>query len=113
MSCFVRHGLGVFSFLYEGEPQMLTMKVRHHSPFIETAREDGQIPHHSLVNFPIPLMGYMSMLNVMPLEVLDYNGADYVTFSINDNCHDTRSLPLGSFLYAMNQRLTARMNARN
>jgi hypothetical protein len=98
---------------YEGEPQILTMKVRYHSPFIENAREDGIIPHHSLANFPIPLMGYVFVLDGVPLEVLDYDGADYATVSINDNCHDTRSLPLSSVLYAMNQSLTARMNARN
>jgi hypothetical protein len=113
MSHFVRHGRDGFSLLYEGEPQMITMKVRYHSPFIETAREDGQIPHHSLVNFPISLMGYMFVLDGVPLEVLGYDGADFVTFSINDNHHDTRLLPLSSVLYAMNQRLSARMNARN
>jgi hypothetical protein len=113
MSRFVRHGLDGFSLLYEGGPQILTMKVRYHSPFIETAQEDGQIPHHSLANFPIPLMGYMFVLDGVPLEVLDYDGADFVMVSINDNRHDTRLLPLSSVLYAMNQRLSARMNARN
>jgi hypothetical protein len=113
MSCFVRHGLYGFSFLYEGEPQILAMKVRYHSPFIETAREDCQIPHHSEANFYIPLMGYMFMLDGVPLKVLDYDGADLVTVSINDNRHDTRSLPLSSVLHAINQGLNARMNARN
>jgi hypothetical protein len=53
------------------------------------------------------------VLDGMPLEVLDYDGAYHVTVSINDKRHDTRSLPLNSVLYVMNQRLTARMNARN
>jgi hypothetical protein len=58
-------------------------------------------------------MGYMFVLDGVPLEVLDYDGADYVNVSINDNSHNTRPLPLSSVLYAMNQRLTARMNTTN
>jgi hypothetical protein len=112
MNSFVRPGLDGFSFLYEREPQILTMKVRYHSPFIETTREDGQIPHHYLANFPIPLMGYMCVLDGVPLKVLDYDGVDFATVSVNDNHHNTRSLPLSSMLHAMNQRLIARMNAR-
>jgi hypothetical protein len=54
---------------------MLTMKVRYHSPFFETSREDCLIPHHSLENFPIPLMRYVFVLDGVPLEVLDYDGA--------------------------------------
>jgi hypothetical protein len=113
MNLFGRHGLGGFSFLYEGGAQMLTMRVRYHSPFIETTQEDGLLPHHSLANFPIPLMGYMVMLYGVPLEVLDYGGAAYVIISINNNHHDTQSLPLSSVLCVMNQCPTARMNARN
>jgi hypothetical protein len=79
MSHFVRHGLGRFSFLYEGEPQLLMMKVRYHSPFIETAREDGQIPRHSLANFLNPLMEYIFVHDGVRLEVLDHDGADHIT----------------------------------
>jgi hypothetical protein len=105
-----RKGLDEFTLLYEGGPQMLTIKVRCSSPFVESARRDGLIPRHSLENFPIPIMGYMLVHNGIPIEVTYYDGADTVTVVTNNNRHN---IQLSITINAMNPWLLARLEARN
>jgi hypothetical protein len=69
------------SYMRGGE--MITMKDRYSSPFIENERRDRQIPRHSLANFPIPLTGYKFVHDGIPVEVIDYDGADIVTVVFN------------------------------